>query len=91
MQRDYDLHVVDGKEASLAIYHALIPVVIYPICKDDKVTLLKSKLTFVLWLKVIQRAAARLVQHLRPCLNRKHPEVMSGFESCTCFPVLCPH
>lgn len=64
-QGDHDLHVVDGEEASPTVYHALIPVLIYLICKDDDVPLLKSKLVFALWLKVIKGAAARLVQHLR--------------------------
>lgn len=88
-QRDQDLHVVDGEEASPTVYHALIPVLIYPIGQDDEVTLLKSELAFVLWLKVVEGAAARLVQHLRLCWNRKHPEVMSGSDSCS--PVLCPY
>lgn len=77
-QRDQDLHVVDGEEAGRAVYHALVPVLIYPIGKDDDVTLLESKLAFALWLKVVKGAAARLVQHLRLCLNRKHP-VLTGY------------
>lgn len=64
-QGNNDLHIVDGEEAGLAVDHALIPILVYLIGEDDDVSLFEAKLTLVLWLKVIQGATARLVQHLR--------------------------
>lgn len=61
---DDDLHVVDGEEARFAIDHALIPVLIYLVGEDNDVALLEAQLSFVLWLKVVEGATARLVQHL---------------------------
>ncbi|KAA8585679.1 hypothetical protein FQN60_004373 [Etheostoma spectabile] len=63
-QRDNHLHVVDGEEARLAVDHALVPVLVYLVGEDDDVALLEAQLALVLWLKVVERAAARLVQRL---------------------------
>lgn len=72
-QRDEDLHVADGEEAGLAVHHALVPVVVDAVGEDDDVPLLKSQLALGLRLKGVQGATARLVQHLRLCLDRKQP------------------
>lgn len=77
-QRDHDLHIADGEEAGPAVDHALVPVLVNLIGQDDDVALLKSELAFVLWLKVVEGAAARLVQHLRRCRNKRHPEAKGG-------------
>lgn len=63
-QGDDDLHVVDGEKTGLAVDHALIPVLVYLVGEDDDVAFLEAQLTLVLWLKVIEGATARLVQHL---------------------------
>lgn len=42
--------------------HPFIPVLIDLVGKRDEVTLTKAQLTIVLWLKVIKRLAAWLVQ-----------------------------
>lgn len=63
-QGDDDLHIVDGEKTGFTVDHALVPVLVYLVGEDDDVALLEAQLTLVLWLKVIEGATARLVQHL---------------------------
>lgn len=41
-QRHQDIHVVDGKEARVALQHPLVPVVIDLIGKGDDIALLEA-------------------------------------------------
>lgn len=41
-QRHQDIHVVDGKEARVALQHPLVPVVINLIGKGDDIALLEA-------------------------------------------------
>ena len=60
-ERHQDIDVVDGEEARLAIDHALVPVVIDLIGQGDDVALFEAQLALVLWFKVVERSATRLV------------------------------
>lgn len=64
---DDDLYVVDGEEAGFTIDHTLVPVLVYLVGEDDDVALLEAQFAFVLWLKVVEGATARLVQDLQLC------------------------
>ena len=60
-ERHQDIDVVDGEEARLAVDHALVPVVVNLIGQGDDVALLEAQLALVLWFKVVERSATRLV------------------------------
>lgn len=60
-ERHQDIHVVDGKEARLAVDHTLVPVVVNLIGQGDDVALFEAQFPFVLWLKVVECSATGLV------------------------------
>lgn len=61
-QRHQHLHIAEWEEARLAVQHPLIPVLVNLVGKRDEVTLAEAQLAIILWLKVIKRLAAWLVQ-----------------------------
>lgn len=60
-QGHQDVHVVDREEARVAVQHPLVPVIVDLVGQGDDVALLEAQLAFVLRVKVVEGAAARLV------------------------------
>lgn len=56
-----DIHVVDGKEARLAVDHPFVPVVVDLVGEGDDVALFEAQFAVVLGFEVIERSAAGLV------------------------------
>ena len=61
LKRHHHLHIVAGEQPRLTAQRALKPVLVDDSGQCDDVTLLKAQLSGVLWLKVIQGLAARLL------------------------------
>lgn len=55
------LDVVTGEQSRLAAHASLVPVLVYLIGQRDDVALVEAELSFVLWFKVVQSLAARLI------------------------------